>query len=72
LSQLVGILERATMYLNTITDIGVELVGRLSAVRYGVLLISEGLPNVCALPDLKMMLHTGNPGTAGQEKRLVD
>ena len=52
--QLVGTPERATLDLNALTALGVELVGRLAQVRDGVALFSGGLRNVCALADLKM------------------
>jgi len=52
--QLVGTPERATLDLNALTALGVELVGRLAKVRDGVALFSGGLRNVCALADLKM------------------
>jgi putative flavoprotein involved in K+ transport len=50
----VGTPERATLDLNALTDAGVELVGRLSAVRDGRALFSGGLRNMFALADLKM------------------
>ncbi|GLW33710.1 NAD(P)-binding domain-containing protein [Actinoplanes regularis] len=52
--QLAGTPERATLDLNALTGLGVELVGRLAAVRDDVLLFSGGLRNVCSLADLKM------------------
>ena len=52
--QLVGTPERATLDLNTLTGMGVELVGRLAAVRDGRALFSGGLRNLFALADLKM------------------
>jgi putative flavoprotein involved in K+ transport len=52
--QLVGTPERATLDLNALTSMGVELVGRWSAVRDGVALFSGGLRNVFSLADLKM------------------
>ena len=52
--QLVGTPDRSTLNLNALTDIGVKMVGRLSAVREGKALFSGGLRNVCALADLKM------------------
>jgi putative flavoprotein involved in K+ transport len=52
--QLVGTVERATLDLNALTSIGVELVGRWSAVRDGHALFSGGLRNVCSLADLKL------------------
>jgi putative flavoprotein involved in K+ transport len=52
--QLVGTPGRATLDLNALSAAGVELVGRLSAVRDGRALFSGGLRNVFALADLKM------------------
>ncbi|GIF26550.1 putative flavoprotein involved in K+ transport [Actinoplanes tereljensis] len=52
--QLVGTPERSTLDLNALTELGVELVGRLAMVRDGVALFSGGLRNVCSLADLKM------------------
>jgi putative flavoprotein involved in K+ transport len=52
--QLVGTPERTTLDLNTLSAIGVELVGRLAAVRDGRALFSGGLRNQFALADLKM------------------
>ncbi len=52
--QLVGTPERVTLDLNALTAKGVELVGRLSAVRDGKALFSGALRNHCALADLKM------------------
>jgi putative flavoprotein involved in K+ transport len=51
--QLVGTPER-TLDLNALTATGVELVGRLAAVRDGRALFSGGLRNVCSLADLKL------------------
>jgi putative flavoprotein involved in K+ transport len=52
--QLVGTPERATLDLNLLAAMGVELTGRLAAVRDGRALFSGGLRNVFALADLKM------------------
>jgi putative flavoprotein involved in K+ transport len=52
--QLVGTPERATLDLNALGTAGVEIVGRLSAVRDGRALFSGGLRNQFALADLKM------------------
>jgi len=52
--QLVGTSGRATIDLNTLTSAGVELVGRLAAIRDGRVLFSGGLRNMFALADLKM------------------
>jgi putative flavoprotein involved in K+ transport len=52
--QLVGTPERETLDLNALTAMGVELVGRVAAIREGVALFSGGLRNVCSLADLKL------------------
>jgi len=52
--QLVGTPERATLDLNALQTIGVELAGRLAGVRDARLLFSGGLRNLFALADLKM------------------
>ena len=52
--QLVGTPERATLDLNTLTALGVEVVGRWAMVRDGRALFSGGLRNVFSLADLKM------------------
>jgi putative flavoprotein involved in K+ transport len=52
--QLVGTPDRATIDLNTLTEIGVRLVGRFMGVRDGTAQFSGSLRNVCALADLKM------------------
>ena len=52
--QLVGTPDRTTLDLNTLSAAGVELVGRLSAIREGRALFSGGLRNHFALADLKM------------------
>jgi putative flavoprotein involved in K+ transport len=52
--QLVGTPERTTLDLNALGAAGVELVGRLAAVRDGRALFSGGLQNQFALADLKM------------------
>jgi putative flavoprotein involved in K+ transport len=52
--QLAGTPERTTLDLNTLSTAGVEVVGRLAAVRDGKALFSGGLRNHCTLADLKM------------------
>jgi len=52
--QLVGTPERATLDLNALTRQGIELVGRLGAIRDGVALFAGSLRNVCSLADLKL------------------
>ena len=78
--QLVGTAERATLDLNVLSAMGVELVGRWAAVRDGRALFSGGLRNVCSLADLKMerllgvfdeWAAAGGPGIAvGPPERL--
>jgi len=53
-AQLAGTPERATLDLNALTSMGVELVGRWAAVRDGRALFSGGLRNMFSLADLKM------------------
>jgi putative flavoprotein involved in K+ transport len=52
--QLVGTPERATLDLNALTEMGVELAGRWAMVRDGSALFSGGLRNVLSLADLKL------------------
>jgi putative flavoprotein involved in K+ transport len=52
--QLVGTPERATLDLNALTALGVELIGRWAMVRDGRALFSGGLGAVLSLADLKM------------------
>jgi putative flavoprotein involved in K+ transport len=52
--QLAGSPGRATLDLNALTGLGVELVGRWAAVRDGRALFSGGLRNVFSLADLKL------------------
>ncbi len=52
--QLVGTPERVTLDLNVLRAAGVEVVGRLAAIREGRALFSGGLANQFALADLKM------------------
>jgi putative flavoprotein involved in K+ transport len=52
--QLVGTPERATLDLNALAAMGIELVGRIASIRDGHALFSGGLRNVCSLADLKM------------------
>ena len=52
--QLVGTPERLTLDLNALSAAGIEIVGRLAAVRDGQALFSGGLRNQFALADLKM------------------
>jgi putative flavoprotein involved in K+ transport len=52
--QLVGTAERTTLDLNALSAAGVEIVGRLAAVRNGRAQFSGSLRNQFALADLKM------------------
>src|SRR4051812_20239209 len=65
--QLVGVPGR-TLDLNALSAAGIQLVGRLSAIRDGRALFSGGLRNLFALADLKMerLLDTFDEWAAGQ------
>ena len=52
--QLIGTPERRTLDLNTVTDEGVQLRGRLGGIRDGVAMFSGGMGNHCALADQKL------------------
>jgi putative flavoprotein involved in K+ transport len=52
--QLVGTPEHSTLDLNTLSVAGIEIVGKLAAVRDGRALFSGGLANQFALADLKL------------------
>ena len=52
--QLVGTPARTTLDLNALSAAGVEIVGRLAAIRDGRALFSGGLRHLFALADLKM------------------
>jgi putative flavoprotein involved in K+ transport len=52
--QLVGTFDRRTLDLNRLTDLGVELRGRLGAIRNRTAMFSGGLRNHCALADQKL------------------
>ena len=58
--QLVGTREKVTLDLNSMTENGVTLFGRLMGFNEGTAQFSGSLKNVCALADLKMgrMLDT--------------
>ena len=70
--QLVGTPERATLDLNALTEMGVELVGRWATVREGRALFSGGLRNLFSLADLKMnrLLRTYDDWAGGQGQDL--
>lgn len=52
--QLTGSPQRWTIDLNSLTAIGVELVGRVAGIKDGRAQFSGSLMNQCALSDLKM------------------
>lgn len=52
--QLIGSRERRTLDLNAVSGTGVQLRGRLGAIRDGVAMFSGGLRNHCALADQKL------------------
>jgi putative flavoprotein involved in K+ transport len=52
--QLIGTPERRTLDLNRLAEMGVQLRGRLGAIRDGVALFSGGLRNHCTLADQKL------------------
>ena len=52
--QLAGSPERRTVDLNSLTRIGVKLIGRLAGINNGKAQFSGSLRNQCALADLKM------------------
>jgi putative flavoprotein involved in K+ transport len=52
--QLIGTPGRVTIDLNSLSDRGVRLVGRLGGINDGNAQFSGSLANVCALADLKM------------------
>jgi putative flavoprotein involved in K+ transport len=52
--QLIGTPNRRSLDLNSLAELGVEIVGRLGAIRDGVALFSGGLANTCRLADLKL------------------
>ena len=79
--QLIGTPERATLDLNTLSERGVNIVGRLVGVNDGVAQFSGSLRNHCAMADLKLtrLLDTidawvargGNCGTASAPERFA-
>src|SRR5580658_4381089 len=52
--QLTGTPEAVTTDLNTLTELGIRIVGRLGRITDGVAQFSGALANTCALADLKM------------------
>ena len=76
--QLIGSPDHRMLDLNALTEAGVEIRGRLGAVRDGTAMFSGGLRNQCNLADLKMnrLLDTidewareAGLGDAGQPER---
>ena len=53
-SQLVGSNDKTILDLNSLSDQGAQIVGRLMGARDGIAQFSGSLRNVCALADLKM------------------
>ena len=51
--QLIGTMDRSTVDMNSLTDLGVELVGRVCNIRDGVCQTSGDLRNLCKMADLK-------------------
>ncbi len=51
---LIGSADRVSLDLNSLQDLGVEVVGRLADIRGGSALFSGGLSNVAVAADLKM------------------
>jgi putative flavoprotein involved in K+ transport len=76
--QLVGTPEHSTLDLNSLLGAGIEIVGKLAAMRDGRALFSGGLANQFALADLKMerLLDTfdawARDGQAGIEVGSVE
>jgi putative flavoprotein involved in K+ transport len=52
--QLAGYADRRSIDLNSLTRIGVRLIGRLAGINGSTLQFSGSLRNVCTLADLKM------------------
>jgi putative flavoprotein involved in K+ transport len=52
--QIVGTPARTTLDLNTLTSMGVRLIGRFAGISEGRAQFSGSLRNVCALADLKL------------------
>jgi putative flavoprotein involved in K+ transport len=72
--QLVGTPGQVTLDLNALTAMGVELVGRLAAVRDGRALFSGGLRNMFSLADLKLerLLGLFDEWAAGAGRATAD
>ena len=65
--QLAGYADRRSVDLNSLTALGVKLVGRLAGIRDGKAQFSGSLPNQAAMSDLKMnrLLDTIDEWAAG-------
>jgi putative flavoprotein involved in K+ transport len=70
--QLIGSPERRTIDLNSLTDIGVKLIGRLAGVNDGKAQFSGSLRNQCAMSDLKMNRLLDGIDTWATENGLDD
>ena len=76
-SQLVGSHEKAILDLNSLSDQGATVVGRMMGVNDGKAHFSGSLRNVCALADLKMnrllnAIDEACPPEAGEPERFDD
>jgi len=70
--QLVGSPERATLDLNALIGIGVNLIGRFAGIQDGKGQFSGSLPNHCAMSDLKMNRLLGTFDEWATENGLDD
>ena len=70
--QLVGTPDRSDLDLNALVAQGVELVGRVAAVRDGTVFFSGALRNVCTLADLKLNRLLGTIDAWAAEAGLDD
>jgi putative flavoprotein involved in K+ transport len=72
--QLIGSPERRSIDLNSLTDSGVELVGRLGRISYGRAQFAGSLANVCLMADLKMnrLLQTFDDWASATEVEIPD
>jgi putative flavoprotein involved in K+ transport len=68
--QLIGSPEHRTLDLNSLTGIGVDLVGRLVGVNGGSAQFSGSLANLCADADLKTNRLLGEIDLFAQDHRL--
>jgi putative flavoprotein involved in K+ transport len=70
--QLAGYTDRRSIDLNSLSAIGVKIVGRLAGINDGKAQFSGSLRNVCALADLKMNRLLGAIDTWADENGLAD